>query len=103
MVPGGELRNDTAVARVQLGLRVHHVGQHASARALAGTTVHLDHGGGRLVATRLQTEDAHGLCLDRGSPGRQRKGVTPGASYFDRLATIARTSPANSPFGSRSR
>src|SRR6266446_8028696 len=106
MVARGELRNYAAVLRVQGGLRVHHVREDAAAWALAGRPFHLHHRGGGLVAARLQAQHAHRPCvrgfdLVRDAKAPRTSGGT--KRYLERLATMARTSPANSPVGSRSR
>ncbi len=119
VVARGELRDHPAVARVQVRLRVHHVGESAAARALARRPVDLHHRGGGLVAARLQAQDAHGPCLrafhrvrdgkaQRRRRSQERSAALPAAAggdwpYRDRFATMARTSPANSPCGSSSR
>ena len=50
-----QLGHDAAPLLVHLVLRVHHVGEHSAAQALA----ELHHRRGGLVAARLQPEDAH--------------------------------------------
>ena len=106
VVARGELRHHAPILRVEGGLGVHHVREDPAAGALARRPVHLHHRGGGLVTARLQAQHAHGSCLRGFSCVRDAKARRPsaaGGSYLDRFATMARTSPANSPWGSSSR
>ena len=84
--------NDAAEARVEIGLARHHRRAHDAAV--------VDHGGGRLVARGLDTEDARHQDFGRSytvEPGTRRSTPASNSPYARESTSYAHMTSASSP------